>query len=302
MLHHLEAAALRSGLALLRALGPERASNLAGAVARGIGPLLPVTRIAEANLRLALPALDDAARRQVIRGTWDNLGRTIGEFPHLARIASLGATASGPGCEMIGEEHARSLLQGGPAIILTGHMANWEVQPPAAAHYGIRFGIAYRAAANPEVDAVIAGLRREGVGFAVPLFPKGAAGGRQALRHLQQGGVLGVLIDQKQNDGIPVPFFGVPAMTGTGLAALALRFRCPVYPVHAERLGPARFRVVCEPPLPLPDSGDRQADVRALMLAANACMERWIRARPQEWLWLHRRWPKRRLPDGAGPV
>jgi KDO2-lipid IV(A) lauroyltransferase len=58
------------------------------------------------------------------------------------------------------------------------------------------------------------------------------------------------------------------------------------------RLGPARFRVICEPPMALPDTNDRTADVYALTLAMNATLERWIREQPECWLWLHRRWSK----------
>jgi KDO2-lipid IV(A) lauroyltransferase len=66
-------------------------------------------------------------------------------------------------------------------------------------------------------------------------------------------------------------------------------------PAHVERLGAARFRVVCEAPLALPATGDRIADIAALTAAINGCLERWIRARPEQWLWLHRRWPKETL-------
>ena len=59
-----------------------------------------------------------------------------------------------------------------------------------------------------------------------------------------------------------------------------------------ERLGPARLRIVVEPPLALPDSGDRDADILALTEAINRRLEAWVRARPKSWLWLHRRWPK----------
>ena len=124
------------------------------------------------------------------------------------------------------------------------------------------------------------------------MFPKGAAGARLALAHLSRGGYLGMLMDQKMNDGIEARFFGRPAMTAPALAALALRFRCPVVPAHVQRVGPARFRLVCEEPLDLPDTGDRQADILAVTQAVNDRLERWIRARPEGWLWLHRRWPK----------
>ena len=96
----LEALVARCLLGLFRALGPVRASNLGGGIARAVGPWLPVTRVAEANLRLALPALDAAGRRAVIRGAWENLGRTIGELPHIAGLEQ--DTPSGPGWVMEG--------------------------------------------------------------------------------------------------------------------------------------------------------------------------------------------------------
>jgi len=290
--HRLELAAARACLALLRALGPVRASNLGGALARTIGPLLPVSRVADANLRLAMPELDGAARRRIVRGVWDNLGRTAAEFPHLAQMRR---SERGPGWEIVGEEHLHPVAaRGGPAIFFSGHIGNWELLPPVVAAFGMPMSSMYRPAANRAVDALIAELRRAAVGSDVAMFPKGAAGGRAALAHMARGGYLGMLIDQKLNDGIAVEFFGRPAMTAPALAALALRFRCPVIPGYSERIGPARLRFTAEPPLDLPDTGDRTADIATLTRAVNATLERWIRARPEGWLWLHRRWPDTR--------
>ena len=100
-----------------------------------------------------------------------------------------------------------------------------------------------------------------------------------------------MLVDQKMNDGIAVPFFGRAAMTAPALAQLGLRYRCPVVPVRLERLAGCRFRVTIHPPLSFPDTGDQAADVRTTMTAVNALLEGWIRAGPEQWLWLHRRWP-----------
>ena len=278
-------------IGLLRRLSPQAASNLGGAVARAIGPWLPVSRVAYRNLELALPELDRAARRRVVLGAWENLGRTVGELPHLAGLRQ--DTPSGPGWEMVGEEHLLALAErGGPAIFFSGHIANWEMLPPATAAYGMVLSSMYRGAKNPLVDQMLIRLRQEALGREVPLFAKGAAGARAALAHVKAGGFLGMLMDQKMNDGIPARLFGREAMTAPALAALALRFRCPVIPGHVERIGPARFRLVCEAPMELPSSGDRQADIAAVTQAVNDWLERWIRARPEEWLWLHRRWGK----------
>jgi KDO2-lipid IV(A) lauroyltransferase len=288
--HWAEALAARVALRLLRALGPVASSNLLGGLCRAIGPLLPVSRVADGNLRAALPELNAGARARVVRGVWENLGRTAGELPHLV---DLHETAAGPGWELIGEETLHWLeAKGGPAIFFSGHIGNWEVLPVAAAARGLALASFYRPAENKQIDGMIQDLRRQAARADIQLFPKGAAGARQSLMHLSRGGRLAMLMDQKMNDGIEARFFGRPAMTAPALAALALRLRCPVIPCYVERLGPARFRVTCEPPLMLPDSGDRTADVATLTQMVNDTMERWIRAKPESWLWLHRRWPQ----------
>ncbi len=288
--HRLQAAALRGGVRTCRLMGPVAASNVGGYVARKVGPWLPVSRVADANLRRALSHLDAAARTKVIQGVWDNLGRTAAELPHLA---TLQRTTAGPGWECTDDTQLRALQErGGPALLFSGHVANWEIGLRVAASLGLTVSWFYRAASNPLADRVIQDLRRDAMGADVPMFAKGADGARAALAHLRRGGLLGMLVDQKLNEGIAVPFFGRDAMTTTALARFALRVRCPVIPIHPVRLGPARFRIICEPPLTLPDTGDREEDVYVLTATMNATLERWIRQSPESWLWLHRRWPK----------
>jgi KDO2-lipid IV(A) lauroyltransferase len=283
LLFRLEAGLLWGLVRLLRLLSPVASSNLGAIVARTIGPILPVSRIADANLRLALPELDANARRRLVRGVWDNLGRVMAELPHLAFLR----------VEMVGAEYLCALAaRGGPAMLFSGHVGNWEVLVPSAAMLGLRPGMVYRPAGNPRVDALLSNLRRDAIGE-VPMFPKGAAGARGAVAHLRSGRILALLTDQKMNDGIEVLFFGHPAMTASATAALALRFNASLFPAHAERLGPAHYRIIVDDPLPLPTSGDRAADVAALTESMNRCVEGWIRNRPAEWLWLHRRWPKK---------
>ncbi len=295
LVHRLEGMAARGALRLLRRLGPAGASNLGGVLARTVGPILPVSRVADRNLRLALPALGASARRTIVRGVWENLGRTAGEFAHLS---GLDETASGPGWEVVGAEHIDALARrGGPAILFTGHIDNWELVSIAARRRGVPFATLYRPSDNAEIDALILELRRASRGANEELFPKGARGARRTLQHLRQGGYVGLLQDQKMNDGIEARFFGQPAMTASALAALALKFGCPVLPMYVQRIGPARFRVTYEPLVTLPSSGHRATDIAVLTQMVNDRLEAWIRARPESWLWLHRRWPKEFYAD-----
>ncbi len=286
-----EAALVGLLIRLLRLFPPALASRLGGAVAGAIGPLIPVSRVADQNLQRAMPELDRAARQRTVRASWRNLGQTAAE---LVRIGDIHETSHGPGYEVVGwDEHVAPLLaKGGPCIFITGHIGNWEIIPPAAFAHGADIAFMYRAASNPLVNDMILRLREANFGRKVLMFPKGSAGARAAYAHLAKGGTLGMLVDQKLDTGLSVPFFGRPAMTMDAMARFALKFRCPVFPLHVVRDAPARLRVICEPAMPLPNTGDLAADRLALTAEMNQMLERWIRERPGAWLWLHRRWPK----------
>ncbi len=287
----LEAALVAALLRGVASLPPAAASNLAGHVARTIGPHLPVSRIARANLAAALPELDAAAREHVVRDVWEQLGRTMGELPHVGRLQR--DTPQGPGWELSGQDILADMIASGTgAILFSGHIGNWEMLPPAAAQCGAPVGILYRAAQNKLVDEAINRLRAQAAGQAPKMFAKGAPGARQAVAHLRAGGYLAMLVDQKLNEGIETPFFGLPAMTPPAAATFALHFGCPLIPAICRRIGPARLRLELEPPLPHPVSGSKAEKVAMLTGQVNDTLERWIRADPGAWLWLHRRWPK----------
>jgi KDO2-lipid IV(A) lauroyltransferase len=286
-LHLVEGSGAVAVFVLFRVLPLQWASGLGGFLARSIGPRLAISRRASKNLLRALPELDEAAARRVIRAMWDNLGRVIAEYPHLGKFD----VYAGDGLiEIRGTEHILGPgVAGKPAIFFSGHFGNWEVATLAGTQAGLAIAEIYRAANNPIVDRLI-NHARSVVGS--ELVPKGIVAARRAMAALREGRHIAMLVDQKMNDGIAVPFFGRDAMTAPALARLALRFDCAVVPVRVDRVRGARFIITAEPPLPLPRSGDDATDIRTLMLRVNHVLERWIRDRPDHWFWLHRRWPE----------
>ncbi len=281
----LEASLLWLGYGLFAGLPLDAASSLGGWLARAIGPGLKVSGVATRNLKRAFPEKTDAEIAEIVRGVWDNLGRVAAELPHIARMDIFDdGRFTVSGLEHV--EHLRD--DGAPGLVFTAHFGNWELPALAARQRGLDLSFVYRAANQPTAERLIRLSRRWIKGN---LIAKGGAGARQSLGLLMAGGHLGILPDQKMNDGIAVPFFGRDAMTAPALARLALRFDCPVVPLRAERTGGARFHIRFYPPLNIPHSGDRQADVLALMCEVNRMIEGWIRERPEQWLWLHRRWP-----------
>lgn len=286
--HRAEACAVAVFFAAMGTLPLAAASTLGAAMGRLVGPRLGVSARARDNLRATLPELAAPQVERVIAGMWDNLGRVAAEYPHLRRIRVF--APEGP-VEAVGLQHLDAVIAAGrQAIIFGGHLGNWEILALAAGQYGIDVAQIYRAPNNPLVDRMVA-RRRGQAETGGELIPKGSVASRRALAALRRGAHLALLVDQKLNDGIAVPFFGRPAMTAPALARLALHFDCAVLPARVERLGGAHFRLTIEPPLPLRRSGDRNADVAALMQKVNQTLERWIRERPEQWFWVHNRWP-----------
>lgn len=263
------------------------ASAIGGALGRGIGPLLPVSGRARANLEMIFPAKSPDEINYIIRGMWDNLGRTSAEYPH---VSSLDTTDPGGRVSVERSDIYEKLRRdGGPCIIFSGHFANWELLPASAAQRGLKTMLIYREANNPLVGWL---YRRRTGHVDASVAPKGSKGARLLFKAMKEGKTLGILVDQKMNDGISVPFMGRDAMTAPALAELALRYDCPVVPAHVVRISGATFKVVVEEPLVVKKTGDRHHDVAVLMEQVNQTMGQWVRDHPEQWLWVHNRWPK----------
>jgi KDO2-lipid IV(A) lauroyltransferase len=272
---------------VFRMMPIETASSLGGAVLRLLGPLTGAHKTAERNLRIAFPDLDAAAIKRLLVAQWENLGRLTAEFQLMHKL-----TPEGGRVEIVGGERLRAVAQSGqPAILVSGHFSNWEVMAAVIVHLGVKCQVTYRAANNPYIDKRIIDTRRS---YGVTLMaPKGGDGSREVLAAMAEGEAVAFLNDQKFNQGVVAPFFGVPATTAPGPTRLALRFACPMIPMSVERIGnQARFRVTIWDDIAPRKTGDRTADILRGVENVNAFVEARVRERPDEWFWTHKRWPK----------
>ncbi len=244
-------------------------------------------RLALEHLRLAFPDEDERWRRQTARRCFANLGRSALELAALRSFA--------PQLEDVVEldEPARALLraihaEGKGGIFVCCHIGNWELLARRIALEGIACGTVARETHDPRLTALLERLRGD-VGL-VTLWRGKPGLARDLLKLLRAGGLVGLLIDQDTKvQGHFVPFFGRPAFTPRAGSDLALRTGCPVLFGCVHRIAPARHRIVLER-VPLPTSGDREADALALTAACTALIEREIRKAPAEWVWMHPRW------------
>ncbi len=283
-----EAAGFFALMGMFRVLGLRLGAALGGFMGREIFYRTPLTNRARANLRAALPAMADAEIESVAREMWDNLGRTIAEYAHLEKMSIKGAA---PRIEIAGLEHVEAAKSGGKAILfVSGHFANWETMPIAATQYGIEGGEVYRPLNNPFVDRWL--VRRRMKNGPKEQIAKGPQGTRRIFTLLRARKPIFLLVDQKTNEGLAIPFFGRDAMTTPAPAALALKLNAILLPVSNERLGGSRFRMTVHAPIEYCASADHDRDVVALTTKINETIEKLVRHRPSQWLWIHRRWPK----------
>lgn len=286
--HRVHAAALSGVFGLLRAVPLDMAAALGGWVGRAIGPLLPANRVGRANLAHAFPGMPQPERERVLRDMWRNLGRGVAEFAHLDRIYPAGRV------DIVGGEHFDRLREDGVGgVIFSCHCANWELLSPSLTQYGIAPTLLYRPSRNARADRLFQ-AQREAAHAATGshYFQTTPRGFRQAVRNLKNGGHIAMLVDLKAKaDGIEVELFGRPALVPTGAAQLALAYDVPIVPARLERLGgESRFRLTAFPPIDFERTGNGRRDAERLTRLMLGLVEEWMRERPEQWLWIYRRW------------
>jgi len=275
----------------MKAIGPDRASNFLGGLLKTIAPLFSQNKTVKRNLKLAFPNLSEAERDEIAKESWESVGRTAGELPHLPNIDPY----SGDRVEVIGGEHLDAIEASEKgAVIAAGHFANWEVIAAAICKRPVDCLITYRALNNPFIDRKLNKVRHDyGIGV---LTPKGL-GTRELMRALQAGRCVALMNDQKFNQGLPISFFGHDAMTAPGPSRLALKYNVPIVPITTRRTGSARFQVTVHEPFYPDQTEDHEADVKACVERITAIIEAEVRANPGQWFWQHRRWPKEAWRD-----
>jgi KDO2-lipid IV(A) lauroyltransferase len=290
-----EAAGFFLLIGIFKVLGLYGASALGGFIGREILYRTPITDRARDNLRNAYPEKSAAEIETILKQMWDNLGRTVAEYPHLDKISMNGPDAR---IEVDHVERSDTAMESGKGVLfISGHFANWEVMAAAAAQRGYDGSAVYRPVNNPFVDRWI--VRQRMKAGSKEMITKGPQGTRRIFTLLRRGKAIFLLVDQKTNEGVAAPFFGQMAMTTPAPAGLALRLGAILLPVWNERIKGARFRMHIQPPIRFTPTGNSDEDVQALTARINEAIEDCVRERPSQWLWIHRRWPREKdVPTG----
>ena len=230
------------------------------------------------------PKISTQELNSIIRRMWFHFGRVVGEYPNLNKI-KLGKKKN------IIIENEQNLISPmkkySNCLFFSAHIGNWELTSHLLTQKGFKINFIYRAPNNHLVDMI---LRKIRLGYGVGLVRKGNQGAKQCLKILSnKGGHIGMLIDQKMNDGISTKFFGKSVKSPSAIAKFALKYDCPIIPAVCFRVNSTNFKISYAKPI-TPDELKKIGNEIEIMNHLNKYVEIWIKQKPEQWIWFHNRW------------
>lgn len=188
-----------------------------------------------------------------------------------------------------GKDVPLRLVEEGKGVIgAIAHIGPWEILAQVST-YGASAtrGALYQPLSNPFLNKhIVEGREQEGV----VLFDR-RKGFYGPMKHLREGGALGVLVDQNAgSSGVWAPFFGRLASTSNLAGLLATRTGAPIMPVGIYPDGAAKWKIVYGDPIRTYDKDGKEVSSSKITAKINVAMEKIIRRAPEEWFWVHNRW------------
>jgi KDO2-lipid IV(A) lauroyltransferase len=248
--------------------------------------------VAFQNLRIAFgQEKSEEERRSIAKRNFQHMGMMVIEF---FRILRMDTETYKRKVSVEGLEEALKLLEkkkGG--LLLIGHFGNWELMGIMSKVIQIPIlAIAKPIKQNEKLYRFILGIRDK-AGLKI-ISPEYAI--QKVFHALSKNWLVAVLIDQraKRSRAVWVDFFGKKAPTMPGLAVMAIRSGAPVVPAFMIRNGFEKHRLVVKKPVELVLTGDMNKDVEINMQRFTRVLESMIREYPDQWVWIHRRWERKK--------
>jgi len=246
--------------------------------------------VAMRNLQMALPEKSKAEHTRIVRGIYRSLGRLLAEVPKFPEYTKENVDRIAV-CDGL-ENYLAARDRGKGVLFMTAHMGGWEIGSFVLSLHGLWLNIVVRDLDNPLLNRWVKRIREM---HGNKTHDKDTYA-RGLLTAMKRGETVGALMDTNMTppQGVFVNYFGIPACTAVGIARVAMHTDAAVLPAFTiwdESLG--KYRIRFEPAIPLVRTGDAEADAICNTQNYTAAIERIVRAYPDQWLWVHRRWKTR---------
>ena len=244
-----------------------------------LGPLFKSKKIIDNNLEIYSKNISKNEKETIIKNMWSNYGKTFIEYVFLNIYKKTKTYVTFEGEEIINKIFDDKK----PVIFVSGHFANFEIMSMEIVKKKIDLATIYRPLNNYFLNPFMEFLRKKYV--CKNQIKKGRNGVKEAIKFINQGTSVALMIDQRVSEGETLTFFNRSALTTTLPSQLALKFNLNIVPVYLERNN-NNFKIKFLPPI----DSSKFKDKYELTNNLNKELEKMLVKNPNQWIWTHNRW------------
>lgn len=256
-----------------------RVAFMGWVMAQVVAPIAGWRKRVRDNLALIMPDMPAQEVERLVRAVPNNFGRSLIEIysgdAFKAHVRDIEFTGNGVAALKQARDRNR------PVILITGHFGNYDAPRAALIAHGYPVGGLYNPMSNGFFnDQYVAAIS----GLGTPVFERSRKGLAAMVRFLKGGGIVGMVADHYMKHGLPIEFMGRPAWTALSAAEMAVKYDALVVPIYGLRQADGiGFDIIVDTPI-------AHGDAVEMTQAMNASLEKLVRAHPEQWFWIHRRW------------
>ena len=235
------------------------------------------------NISNAYDNLTEDEKNNIVNDMWTNYGLTFAEYIFMKKFRK--NKFSKAQISIKGMGILQNVIKSGePAIFISGHFANFELMAMELEKSKIKLAAIYRPLNNFFINPFMVYIRKKYI--CKNQIKKGISGTRDAIKFINSGHSIAMMIDQRLSEGKSIKFFGENALTTTLPAQLSTKYNLKIIPVSIHRLSGSNFKLKIDEPFKFSENDS----IEKITLVLNIWLEKEIKKYPSQWIWSHNRW------------
>jgi KDO2-lipid IV(A) lauroyltransferase len=268
---------------LFKLLGLKISRIVSGFIFSIIGPIFRSNKIADQNLQIAIPNLDQIKRKFIIKNMWINYGKIFSEYMFIKKFRS--SEKFSKKVEIKNQEILNDIInQNEPVIFISGHFSNFELMAMQLEKIGVDLAVIYRPLNNIFLNPIMEKIRKKYI--CKIQVKKGISGTKELLKLYKDKKSIALMIDQRVSEGIKIKLFNNDAFTTTIPAQFFRKFSTKIVPIYIERMPNDVFVMKIIQPIKF----NKNDSIEFITLKLNEVLEKMILKNPDQWIWTHNRW------------
>ena len=222
----------------------------------------------------------------IYKNMWLNIGRHVLNYIRVPQMDEEFLS----NFEIVNEELLREVYNRGKGVVfIGGHIGEWEIGCARAGMAGYPISMVAKRLPNPIINKFINDAR---LGMNLGIIPHRKSMERllEGIKLRGEGVTMAVDQNMKRSQGIFVKWMGKTASSPRSIAWITKATGAPVVAGYAAREAPGIYKLFITEEVPWEDHEDPEEEMLINTRHQARAVEKIIFARPELWLWIHRRW------------